>query len=149
MNFIKTISKIGRKIVFAQASGVSLDGDVMLSTEDVQHNWLDVSKLLKLVPLLLIFIINYFDLLSFQFFKNIPKQDEYLKHIPAYEAALSQVLRGIKISRRKFMPKAQVVHYAAYLRKVTTSMLDYLTHHSHYPASWPTDLSNFEIVIES
>lgn len=47
------------------------------------------------------------------------------------------------------MPKAHVVHYAAYLRKVTTSMLDYLTEYSHYPASWPTDLSNFEIVIES
>lgn len=84
-----------------------------------------------------------------QFFKNIPVQDEYLKHIPAYEAALTQVLRGIKISRRKFMPKAQAAHYAAYLRKVTTSMLDYLTQHSNYPESWPTDLSNFEIVIES
>lgn len=47
------------------------------------------------------------------------------------------------------MPKAQVVHYAAYLRKVTTSMLDYLTQHSTYPKTWPTDLSNFEIVIES
>ncbi|XP_031624601.1 T-cell activation inhibitor, mitochondrial [Contarinia nasturtii] len=113
-----------RTISFARASGVSLEGHVMLSTEDVQHNWLD-------------------------FFKNIPKQDEYLKHIPAYEQALSQVLREIKISRRKFMPKAQVVHYAGYLRKVTTSMLDYLTQYSHYPKSWPTDLSNFEIVIES
>lgn len=47
------------------------------------------------------------------------------------------------------MPKAHVVHYASYLRKVTTSMLDYLTQYAHYPASWPTDLSNFEIVIES
>lgn len=47
------------------------------------------------------------------------------------------------------MPKAQVVHYATYLRKVTTSLLDYLTEYAHYPASWPTDLSNFEIVIES
>lgn len=72
-----------------------------------------------------------------------------MHHIPAYEGALSQVLRGIKISRRKFMPKAQVVHYAAYLRKVTTSMLDYLTQNSNYPKTWPTDLSNFEIVIES
>lgn len=86
---------------------------------------------------------------GFQFFKNIPQQDEYLQHIPAYEGALSQVLRGIKVSRRKFMPKAHVVHYATYLRKVTTSMLDYLTEYAHYPASWPTDLSNFEIVIES
>lgn len=34
---------LGRTIVFARTSGVSLDGHVMLSTEDVQHNWLDVS----------------------------------------------------------------------------------------------------------
>lgn len=34
----------GRIIVFARASGVSLDGHVMLSTEDVQHNWLDVRR---------------------------------------------------------------------------------------------------------
>lgn len=114
----------GRTIVFACISGVSLDGHIMLSTEDVQHNWLDL-------------------------FKNIPQQDEYLHHIPDYERALSQVLRGIKVSRRKFMPKAHVVHYSSYLRKVTTSMLDYLTKYAHYPASWPTDLSNFEIVIES
>lgn len=59
------------------------------------------------------------------------------------------MLRGIRISRRKFMPKAQVIHYATYLRKVTTSMLDYLTQYSNYPKTWPTDLSNFEIVIES
>lgn len=47
------------------------------------------------------------------------------------------------------MPKTQVVHYAAYLRRVTTALLDYLTNHSHYPISWPTDLSNFQIVVES
>lgn len=33
----------GRVVILAQASGVSLDGDVMLFTGDVQHNWLDVS----------------------------------------------------------------------------------------------------------
>lgn len=46
------------------------------------------------------------------------------------------------------MPKAQVVHYAAQLRKVTTSMLDYLTFHA-YPKQWPESLKNFELVIES
>lgn len=93
--------------------------------------------------------LKYLSIDHIQLFKNIPQQDEYLQHIPAYESALSQVLRGIKVSRRKFMPKAHVVHYASYLRKVTTSMLDYLTQYAHYPASWPTDLSNFEMVIES
>lgn len=96
-------------------------------------------------------LLNYVSIYrsNTQLFKNIPQQDEYLHHIPAYESALSQVLRGIKVSRRKFMPKAHVVHYASYLRKVTTSMLDYLTQYARYPASWPTDLSNFELVIES
>lgn len=47
------------------------------------------------------------------------------------------------------MPKAQVVNYAAQLRKVTTSMLDYLTFHSSYPKSWPESLAEYEIVIES
>lgn len=46
------------------------------------------------------------------------------------------------------MPKAQVVHYASQLTKVTTSMLDYLTFHK-YPKSWPDSLKDFEIVIES
>lgn len=48
----------------------------------------------------------------------------------------------IQVAWRKFMPKAQVVNYAAYLRKVTTTMLDYLTTtHSSYP--------HFAIVVES
>lgn len=47
------------------------------------------------------------------------------------------------------MPKAQVVHYAGHLCKVTTSMLDFLTLHSEYPKSWPENLDKFEIVIES
>ncbi|KAG4072386.1 hypothetical protein HA402_004318 [Bradysia odoriphaga] len=112
-----------RNLVFALISGVSLEGDVMLFTGDVQRNWLD-------------------------FIKNISKQDDYLKLIPSYESALSQVLREIRIARRKFMPKAQVVHYASQLTKVTTSMLDYLTFHK-YPKSWPDTLKDFEIVIES
>lgn len=72
-----------------------------------------------------------------------------MERIPAYEKALSQVMCGIQVTRRKFMPKAEVIHYAGHLRKITTSMLDYLTEHTKYPKSWPTDLSNFEIVIES
>lgn len=87
--------------------------------------------------------------IRFQFIKNIPKQDEYLKRTPDYERALSQVMRNIRIARRKFMPKAQVVNYASYLCKVTTTMLDYLTAHSSYPKSWPESLDEFELVVES
>ncbi|XP_065076285.1 T-cell activation inhibitor, mitochondrial [Ochlerotatus camptorhynchus] len=112
-----------RVLVFASFTGVSLDGHVMLYTGDVQRNWLDLLQ-------------------------NIDKHDAYLRKLPAYEYALSQVLRNIRIGRRKFMPKAQAMAYASHLRKITTSLLDYLGK-SKYPKSWPTDLSKFEIVVES
>ncbi|XP_055386140.1 T-cell activation inhibitor, mitochondrial [Condylostylus longicornis] len=113
----------GRVVVFAPFTGVSLEGHVMLFTGDVLSSWLD-------------------------FIKNIPKHDIFLEKIPKYESALSQVLLNIKIRRRKFMPKRQVVEYAGYLSKITTTLLDYLTT-KKFPKSWPNDLSNFEIVIES
>lgn len=112
-----------RVVVFASFTGVSLDGHVMLYTGDVQRNWLD---------LLL----------------NIDKHDAYLRKLPAYEYALSQVLRNIRIGRRKFMPKAQAMAYASHLRKITTSLLDYLGK-AKYPKTWPSDLSKYEIVVES
>lgn len=95
----------------------------MLYTGDVPYSWID-------------------------FIKNIARHDIHLKRIPAYEIALSQVLRNIKIGRRKFMPKSQAFQYASHLRKVTTTLLDYLTTNK-YPKSWPYNLNEFEIVVES
>lgn len=34
----------GRTLVFANDTGVSLDGRVLLNSAEVRHNWLDVSK---------------------------------------------------------------------------------------------------------
>lgn len=82
-----------------------------------------------------------------QFIRKIPRHDEYLKKIPAYEFALSQVLRNINIKRRKFMPKTHAEFYAAYLRKVTTALLDYQGK-CKYPKEWPETLTEYEIVIE-
>lgn len=98
-----------------------------------------ISVILKKIAKLIIY---------FQSIRNIPKQDEYRKKVPSYELALSQVLRNIVVSRRKFMPKAHVVHYASHLRKLTTTMLDYLTVHA-FPKTWPDNLDCFEIVVES
>lgn len=112
-----------RIVVFASFTGVSLEGHVMLFTGDVLNNWVD-------------------------FLKNIPQHDEFLQKIPSYEFALSQVLRNIRIARRKFMPKQQAVGYAGHLRKMTTTILDYLST-KKYPKSWPDDLSDYEIVVES
>uniref|UniRef100_A0A182JF51 Uncharacterized protein n=1 Tax=Anopheles atroparvus TaxID=41427 RepID=A0A182JF51_ANOAO len=112
-----------RTLVFAAFTGVSLEGHVMLFTGDVQRNWLELIK-------------------------TIDKHDSYLRKLPAYEYALSQVLRNIRIGRRKFMPKAQAMAYASHLRKITTALLDYLGR-SKFPKSWPQDLSQFELVVES
>jgi hypothetical protein len=46
------------------------------------------------------------------------------------------------------MPKTQAVEYTKHLRKVTTSILDFLST-SKYPKSWPSDLSKFKLVVES
>uniref|UniRef100_A0A2M4AHB0 Putative t-cell activation inhibitor mitochondrial n=1 Tax=Anopheles triannulatus TaxID=58253 RepID=A0A2M4AHB0_9DIPT len=112
-----------RTLVFAAFTGVSLEGHVMLFTGDVQRNWLELIK-------------------------TIDKHDSYLSKLPAYEYALSQVLRNIRIGRRKFMPKAQAMAYASHLRKITTALLDYLGR-SKFPKSWPESLSQFELVVES
>lgn len=129
---LETLSKLhplqvayleNRIVVFASFTGVSLEGHVMLFTGDVLNNWVD-------------------------FLKNIPQHDDFLQKIPSYEFALSQVLRNIRIARRKFMPKQQAVGYAGHLRKMTTTILDYLST-KKYPKSWPEDLSDYEIVVES
>lgn len=112
-----------RVVVFAPFTGISLEGHVMLFTGDVQNNWID-------------------------FIKNIPQHDVYLRVVPVYELTLSQVLRGIQIGRRKFMPKTQARGYANYLMKVTTSLNDFLSKQK-YPQSWPESLKEFTIVVES
>ncbi|XP_030385633.1 T-cell activation inhibitor, mitochondrial [Scaptodrosophila lebanonensis] len=112
-----------RIVVFAPFTGISLEGHVMLFTGDVLNNWID-------------------------FIKNIPKHDAYLKVVPVYEQTLAQVLRGIQIGRRKFMPKQQASGYANHLMKVTTSLNDYLGKQK-YPKAWPESLGEFTIVVES
>lgn len=95
----------------------------MLFTGDVQHNWLELLR-------------------------NIQRHDAYLMKIPAYEYALSQVLRQIRIKRRKFMPKTQAIQYTSHLRNLTTSLLDFLGRNK-YPKVWPESMNEYEIVIES
>lgn len=45
------------------------------------------------------------------------------------------------------MPKITASQYASHLRKITTSLLDFLSK-GKYPSHWPENLSDFEIVIE-
>ncbi|XP_074102944.1 T-cell activation inhibitor, mitochondrial isoform X2 [Cotesia typhae] len=112
-----------RTLVFANGTGISLEGSVMLNSGEVRHNWLDLIK-------------------------NVKKYDPMLARLPAFEKAVSRVLLDIKIGRRKFMPKVMVGQYESQLRQLTTTLSDYRGR-SRYPSSWPSSLSSHEIVIEA
>ncbi|PNF42938.1 hypothetical protein B7P43_G11838 [Cryptotermes secundus] len=113
----------GRKLIFGNDTGVSLDGHVMLNSGEVRHNWLDLIK-------------------------NVHKQDAVLYRIPAFEKAVSRVLRDIKVVRRKFQPKVMAKQYENQLRRLTTSLSDHQGRMG-YPKDWPDSLSNFELVVET
>ncbi|XP_003689981.1 T-cell activation inhibitor, mitochondrial isoform X2 [Apis florea] len=112
-----------RTLVFANDTGISVEGNVMLNSGEVRHNWLDLIK-------------------------NIQKYDVVLLRLPAFEKAVSQVLLNIKVGRRKFMPKVMVSQYEQQLQQLITTLSDYRGRRN-YPKVWPTDLSTYEIVIET
>ncbi|XP_076239811.1 T-cell activation inhibitor, mitochondrial isoform X2 [Calliopsis andreniformis] len=112
-----------RTLVFANDTGINLEGNVTLNSGEVRHNWLDLIK-------------------------NVQKHDVVLLRLPAFEKAVSQVLLDIKVGRRKFMPKVMVSQYERQLRQLTTTLSDYRGRRS-YPKVWPADLSAYEIVIEA
>ncbi|XP_023316846.1 T-cell activation inhibitor, mitochondrial isoform X2 [Trichogramma pretiosum] len=118
-----------RTLVFANGTGISVEGNVMLNSGEVRHNWLDLIK-------------------------NVQKYDVVLLRLPAFEKAVSKVLLDIKVGRRilfmcrKFMPKVMVGQYESQLRQLTTTLSDYCGKRK-YPKSWPESLSAYEIVIEA
>ncbi|KAJ9600978.1 hypothetical protein L9F63_000873, partial [Diploptera punctata] len=113
----------GRKLIFANDTGVNLDGNIMLNSGEVRHNWLDLIK-------------------------NVHKQDAVLFRIPAFERAVSRVLLDIKVVRRKFQPKVMAKQYENQLRRLTTSLSDHQGRMG-YPKDWPSSLSDYELVVET
>ncbi|XP_043495889.1 T-cell activation inhibitor, mitochondrial-like isoform X2 [Polistes fuscatus] len=113
----------GRTLIFANDTGINLEGNVMLNSGEVRHNWLDLIK-------------------------NVQKYDTILQRLPAFEKAVSTVLLDIKVGRRKFMPKVMAGQYERQLRQLTTTLSDYRGRR-HYPKAWPVNLSAYEIVIEA
>ncbi|XP_022252727.1 T-cell activation inhibitor, mitochondrial-like isoform X2 [Limulus polyphemus] len=112
----------GRTLVFGYHTGVSFDGHIILSSEDVRHNWLD--------------LINV-----------VWKYDCYLEEVPATERALSEVLRGIRIDHRKFQPAVMVEKYIQQLRKLTSALYRYRWQKG-FPDQWPRRLTHFKLVVE-
>ncbi|XP_044266173.1 T-cell activation inhibitor, mitochondrial [Tribolium madens] len=112
-----------RTLVFAPFTGISLEGHIMLNSGEVRHNWLDLIK-------------------------NVRSHDKILFRIPGFEKSVSQVLRGIKVGRRKFMPKVLAGEYERNLQQITTSLSDYRGRRG-FPKQWPQSLEEFEIVVET
>lgn len=112
----------GRTVVFGRQTGVSFEGHIILSSEDVRSNWLDMIH-------------------------SVDKFDELLEKIPASERALSDVLRGIAVDHRKFQPTIMVQNYTQQLGKLTSALYKFKWSNG-FPISWPRRLHNFQIVVE-
>ncbi|XP_020807147.1 LOW QUALITY PROTEIN: T-cell activation inhibitor, mitochondrial [Drosophila serrata] len=92
-----------RFVVFAPYTGISLEGDVMLFSGDAPASWLAfLSKQMRL-------------------------HEEQLRLVPLYEKALSAVLLGIKIQRRRApVPGCEARAYADSLRRVIRAVSEHL-----------------------
>ncbi|KAH8235646.1 hypothetical protein KR032_004808 [Drosophila birchii] len=92
-----------RFVVFAPYTGISLEGDVMLFSGDAPTSWLGfLSKQMRL-------------------------HEEQLRLVPLYEKALSAVLLGIRIERRRAPePGCEARAYADSLRRVIRAVSEHL-----------------------
>ncbi|XP_055947392.1 T-cell activation inhibitor, mitochondrial-like isoform X1 [Argiope bruennichi] len=112
----------GRTLVFGRETGVSFEGHIILSSEDVRNNWLDVIQ-------------------------SVEQYDNLLRQIPKAEGALSEVLRGISVDHRKFQPTVMVQKYIQQLGKLTSALYKHRWVHG-YPEDWPRRLCAFQLVVE-
>ncbi|XP_023321080.1 T-cell activation inhibitor, mitochondrial [Eurytemora carolleeae] len=113
-------SLVGRKLVFGKRSGVSVVGDIILYSGEVRSNWLN--------------IIN-----------NVEKSQKVLSFLPLYQRAVSQSLLDIQLVHDG---TTLVEEYRTRLRKLVTTLADYKLR-NNFPRSWPHDLSEFSLSVES
>ncbi|XP_017048356.1 LOW QUALITY PROTEIN: T-cell activation inhibitor, mitochondrial [Drosophila ficusphila] len=91
-----------RFVAFAPYTGISLEGDVMLFSGDSSAGWLS-------------------------FLSEMRLHEEQLKLVPLYEKALSAVLLGIRIERRKVPdPGCEARAYAGSLKRVIRAVTEHL-----------------------
>lgn len=95
----------------------------MLNCGEVRHNWLDVLR-------------------------KVRHEDQVLLRLPAFERAVSRVLRDIRVVHRKFQPKVMAAQYEGQLRRLTTSLSDHQGRLG-YPKQWPLSLCDYELVVET
>ncbi|XP_064082355.1 T-cell activation inhibitor, mitochondrial-like isoform X2 [Macrobrachium nipponense] len=113
----------GRGLHFGNETGVSLEGSVVLSTSEVRNQWL-------------------------QGIFRVPEQDVLIKRIPDMQKAVSNTLRNIQVTHRKYQPFFLAENYSQQLQRLVTALGDY--HGTHgFPKSWPESLSSLQLVVES
>lgn len=114
----------GRTLIFGSNTGITYDGHVILSTEDVRQNWLKM-----------ITKINSYDGLVLQ--------------VPSAEKYLSSVLNDIKVRHRKFKPTLLIQSYLQQLFKLTTSLEEHKSCYGYPFHESNSSLENYKIVVES
>ncbi|KAK3885945.1 hypothetical protein Pcinc_009878 [Petrolisthes cinctipes] len=113
----------GRAIHFGNETGVSFDGKIVLSTSEVRNQWLKVIC-------------------------KLPEQDAVIQRIPLMQKAVSNALRGIQVTHRKYQPYVLVDSYIGHLKRLVTALGDYRGRDA-FPASWPDSLKELQLVVES
>ncbi|KAK8780122.1 hypothetical protein V5799_018540 [Amblyomma americanum] len=112
----------GRTVVLGRTTGVSLDGHVVLSIEDVRHSWLSLLRTLS-------------------------RYDAYVELVPPAERALSEALRGIRVEHRRFKPAVAAKAYVQQLSKLTVALRRHIWAKG-LPSDWPTRLSDHQLGVE-
>lgn len=112
-----------RAVVFGRTTGITLDGHVALSVEDVRHNWLALLR-------------------------SAHRYTRYVACVPQAERDLSLVLRGICVDHRRFKPAVTADRYVQQLNKLTTALHRHKWEAGGAFGTLPRDLSAYKLGVE-
>ncbi|RWS22950.1 T-cell activation inhibitor-like protein, partial [Leptotrombidium deliense] len=112
-----------RIVVIGKSTGVSCDGRIVFSIEDVRQNWLNLITL-------------------------IPKYDKMLSLVPLLVSELSSILNDIQIVRHVSGSPVLVETYLKQLSRLIRTIQDYKTIHG-FPIDFPTNLKAFKLVVDN
>ncbi|KAL3206725.1 hypothetical protein MRX96_039975 [Rhipicephalus microplus] len=110
------------RLFSARTTGVSLDGHIVLSIEDVRHSWLSLLR-------------------------SLARYDAYVRLVPPAERALSETLRGIRVEHRKFKPAVAAKAYVQQLSKLTMALYRHIWTKG-LPDDWPVRLTDYQLGVE-
>ncbi|RXG62115.1 T-cell activation inhibitor, mitochondrial [Armadillidium vulgare] len=101
----------GRHVHFGNQTGISLNGSIILSTSEVRDQWL-------------------------QLISRAENLDVKIQRIPFMQKAVSNSLRNIEITQRKYQPFLLAESYCDNLMRLVTALGDFLGK-TGFPPNWP------------